>query len=397
MRRRDLFRTIAIGAASRLAGDAQEVRPIGQTEADQKRNAELLSGYEYDKYTESLTGYAGQDRQRVARVEYKPAVRTRVGPRGNYKAGIARLPNGRLVVATCRFNNATVPEKKNFDIHVYESADAGFTWQEVGRSPLHGKEPSLTALPDGSLILTAQKGYFGPGAKLDEIPVSRSTDGGRTWTTKMLAGWDYPRNLILEPNGSLTMIRAVEPAWYGEKPGSPNILISRSKDGGENWNQEEGVIDWDYRAFGEISSLRLNDGTYLASLRRQSPGTRGEGFEETMLTWSSDGGARWSKPTLLSSIGEVHVHLLQLRNGQLLASRSNYHLPFGVYAATGSSDGRRWDWSRPYELALSAGFNVGWPVTLELPDTLITVYGATTYLNQSPNETTCEVVRWRLD
>ena len=173
---------------------AQETRPIGKTAEDQKRNAVLLDGYDYGKYLEAITGYTGQDRQRIAALQYRHAVRTRVGPRGNYKGGMAALADGKLVLATCR------REKEGsllFIIHVYLSADQGLTWEEIGKTPLVGKEPSLTALPDGLLIMTAQE-LRDPM----KMWLYRSSDGGRTWETDTLPGQDYPRNLIVEPNGS---------------------------------------------------------------------------------------------------------------------------------------------------------------------------------------------------
>ena len=49
---------------------------------------------------------------------------------------------------------------------MFESRDDGESWREIGESPLGGKEPSLTVLPDGALVLTSE----GPsgGTVLDE-------------------------------------------------------------------------------------------------------------------------------------------------------------------------------------------------------------------------------------
>ena len=49
---------------------AHESLPVGKTDEDRKRNAELLAGYEYDKYPEALTGYTGQDLQRIGFVAF---------------------------------------------------------------------------------------------------------------------------------------------------------------------------------------------------------------------------------------------------------------------------------------------------------------------------------------
>ena len=183
--------------------------------------------------------------------------------------------------------------KKRFLIHVYQSADQGLTWEEINETLLFGKEPSLTAMPDGMLVMSAQKGYFGPGSEYKEaINMARSTDGGRTWELYDLPGADYPRNMIVERDGSLLFVRAVKSDWSDSGDGSQNLQLCRSKDG-KTWQFSEGAVDWSYAAFGEVSAIRLQDGRLLAALRRQIPKTKGEGFEDTVITESSDDGKTW--------------------------------------------------------------------------------------------------------
>jgi hypothetical protein len=376
---------------------AQETLPVGKTEADQHRNAALLEGYDYSKYPALITGYTGQDRQQIVFERRAPAIRTRVGSRGNYKAGVAQLPDGKLILATCRNNNDPDPAKKRFLIHVFESVDLGLSWQEINETPLFGKEPSLTALPDGTLVMSAQKGYFGPGSKTTEaINLARSTDGGQTWERYDLPGADYPRNMIVEPDDTLLFVRAVNSDWFGKGDGSPNLQLCRSADG-KTWEFAEGIIDWDGRAFGEVSAIRLRDGRLLAALRRQIPETVGEGFEDTVITESSDDGKHWSTPSVMVNTAEVHVYLTELDDGRILATYSNYHLPYGAYAIISTDGGKTWDREHPIRLAVSADLYVGWPVTLQLKDqSLLTAYALTPYLKQPPETTATEVVRWRL-
>jgi len=376
---------------------AHETEPAGRTLEDQERNAELLSGYEYDKYATALTGYTGQDLQRVGFVQWEPAIRTRVGPRGNYKSGFARLPNGTLVLAVCRDNNETEPTDRRFLISVYESLDVGLTWRPINETPLLGKEPALAALPDGSLLLMAQGGYFGPGARQEEHPLARSEDGGRTWEVSIHQGDDYPRNFIVEADGSLLMITAAAPDWYDEGKGSSNLLIERSVDGGRTWTRSEGMVDWTWPGFGEVASIRLRDGRLLAALRRQLPGTRGEGFEDTVMTESHDDGRTWAEPWQLTTTAQVHAYLTELHDGRLLCTYSNYHVPFGVSAMLSADGGKTWERDRTIRLSTSNGYYVGWAVTVQLPDhSLITSYAATTYAEQPPDRFTAEVVRWHL-
>ena len=384
------------------AEEATNPERVGRTEQDRKRNASLLAGYEYDKYVVAITGYNGQDRQQVVFWNRQHAVRTRVGPRGNYKCGMTLLKDGKLLLATCKNNNDEDPTKKIFDIFVYASTDNGESWKLIGETPLSGKEPSLTALPDGSVVLSAQKGYFGPGTKYkEEINLARSTDGGRTWERSVLRGSDLPRNMIAEQDGSLLFVRAAKFDWTQANVGSPNFQLCRSRDGGKTWSFTEGVINWDKkRRFGEVSAIRLRDGRMLATIRSLQKGApKGDmhGFGITLLTESRDDGKTWSLPRAISRTAEVHAYLTELKDGRILATYSNYHLPFGVYAIVSSDGGRTWDRDHPIQLALSAHNQVGWPVTVQLVDgSLLTGYALTAYLKQPPDKFVTETVRWRL-
>ncbi|MAV38038.1 MAG: hypothetical protein CMJ59_21585 [Planctomycetaceae bacterium] len=382
--------------------EAFDPERVGRTETDRRRNATLLAGYEYDKYVAAITGYNGQDRQQVVFWNRQRAVRTRVGPRGNYKCGMTLGPDGTLLLATCKNNNLDDPMKKRFDIWVYASTDNGESWELIGETPLSGKEPSLTTLSDGSVVLSAQKGYFGPGTKYkEEINLARSTDGGRTWRKSTLAGSDYPRNMIIEKNGSLLFVRAAEFDWTRANEGSPHFQLCRSGDGGRTWSFSEGVIKWDAkRPFGEVSAILLRDGRLLAairSLQRGAPRKDMHGYGITLLTESNDNGQTWSNPRAMSHTAEVHTYLTELVDGRILATYSNYHLPFGVYAIVSNDGGRTWDRDHPIQLALSALNQVGWPVTLQLADgSLLTGYALTAYLKQPPDMFVTETVRWRL-
>lgn len=376
----------------------RETTPVGVTPADQARNAALLSDYDYGKYPAGITGYTGQDLQRVARVHWQPAQRVRVGGRGNYKAGLAQLPDGRLVLVAYHGNKSEDAEERKRKPcygYVYESRDGGLSWPQIGEVGFSGKEPSLTALADGALVMTSE----GPsgGTKLDESIVSTSGDGGRTWQSQVLPGYECPRSLVVEPDGSVLMVRALKSGWIHREAGSPNFQLCRSSDRGRSWGCSEGVVAWDQTEFGEISALRAQDGKLLAAVRRQVPGTVGEGFEDTVITESTDGGRHWSTPRRISNNAQVHFYLTGLRDGRLLGTYSSYHLPFGVFAVVSADGGWTWDLEHPYQLALSADVYVGWPATVELADgTLVTAYATTTYSKQAPYNTTCEVVRWSL-
>jgi len=374
---------------------AGEPFPVGKSEAAQKRNAALLTGYDYSKYPTSITGYTGQDLQRVAVVRFEDAVRTRVGPRGNYKAGFTRLDDGKLLIAVCRQNpDPSAPSGKGpFQIYVYESTDDGLTWREIAEPGMCGKEPALVALPDGAVLMTAQNADLSRDASQRGMYCARSEDSGKTWNVSEVEGARYPRSVIVEKDGSLLFMRpAGAPDW--------NLQLVRSDDGARSWTFSEGSVPWrdaDRGSFDEISAIRLDDGTILAALRREIPGCKGEGFEDTMITRSEDDGKTWSKPDRFTNTAEVHVFLTKLADGRILATYSNYHLPYASCAMLSSDGGRTWDRDNIVRLSLSADIYVGWAVTLQMPDgSLMTSYAITSYLKEPPDTTTCEVVRWNL-
>lgn len=160
-----------------------------------------------------LTGYTGVNAHSVAQLSVLPATRTQIGRRGLYKGALAVLPNGDLVGAACDLL------EKGFPIHVFRSLDGGATWGKIERSPIHGKEPHLTCLRDGSLVLTVQDLYDAAQ------PVYHSEDGGHSWSITRMRAFDktgaspdappealggrleITRSPIEHPDGSLSLLR----------------------------------------------------------------------------------------------------------------------------------------------------------------------------------------------
>jgi hypothetical protein len=381
--------------------DLEDVVFPGGNEEERARNRILLSDYDIPAYGEALSGYFGQQLQVVEQVSRKVAVRTRVGTRGNYKAGMARLADGTLIIASCRpLWGTNGPYDVVFHILVYRSGDNGETWEEIGKTDLLGKEPSLCALPDGTLIMTAQ--LIESGHMTYTMPLYRSTDGGITWTKDIISGTsrDYPRNIFLDSDGSVCFVRTLDHRYEFENEKtteSPNLEVFRSFDSGVTWQRSIGVIDWNYAGIMEVCAIRSGDGRMLATIRHQPSGTFGEGFENTLFSESSDNGKTWSKPFKISGTGEPHFYLTELSDGRLLATYSHYHVPYGIAAMLSSDGGKTWDRNNFYQLAHSHDAYTGWPVTIELPDgSLVTSYAITNYCEQKPYTTSCETIRWRL-
>jgi len=206
-----------------------------------------------------------------------------------------------------------------------------------------------------------------------------------------------PRNLIVEPDGTLLMVRVLRSGWIHKESGSKDFQLCRSKDHGKTWSFSVGEVDWECSEFGEISAIRLRNGRMLAAVRRQLPGTTGEGFEDNMITESNDDGKHWSRPVPMTANAEVHAYLMELSDGRVMATYANYHLPYGACVILSPDGGRTWDLDNVLQLSMSADIYVGWPVTIELPDgRFITSYASTTHHLEPPLHYACEVVRWSL-
>ena len=374
------------------------------TDEEETRNTPLRAGYDYSQYAAAITGFTGVNLQRITVSNYSPAVRIRVGPRGNFKGAVAQLSDHTLILAVCR----RVTAAGLFGIHVYTSSDRGDTWTEVNETELFGKEMSLTALTDDSLLMTVESKAF--VEDITQMVYYRSSDRGRTWRTDTINNPTVPRRLVVEDDGSLLMVRALRSQYldylYGDVgvpfAPSPHLEIARSSDGGDTWSFSEGKVDWDNCRFGETCAVRCADGTLLCALRSNPPGTHGEGGQVTYLSRSTDQGATWSTPWIMGNTAEVQVHLLLLGDGRLLATYTNYHLPFGIWAIVSSDNGNTWSFDRPIQLAMSADCYTGWGSTVELDNgELVTCCCVCAYVNE-PREpggaerNVHEIVRWRL-
>ena len=124
---------------------------------------------DWSKYAAGLWGYAGVDRNRVVACTRMPAVRARIGHRGLYKPGFCQLPGGDLLAGPCYQN-----DDKIWHLKIYRSSDNADSWQLVESSgaDLMGKEPALTALSSGAILLVTSHPY--------NYRIHRSEDEGRT-------------------------------------------------------------------------------------------------------------------------------------------------------------------------------------------------------------------------
>ena len=271
--------------------------------------------------------------------------------------------------------------------------------QVVCDTDLDDRDPSITQLSDGSLLINFVRYIEGGRGKSDvvmsvdsegnktpvpngfiqesRLAIVRSYNGGRHW--------EAPEEILI-PNppenqrNKLATTDAVLELPSGELlmpiHGVQGSYILRSTDGGQSWPEFTPMAVAPAPIFEEPTLAQLNDGRLLAFLRTDN---QGKGY--LYQTMSHDEGRTWSPPHKLSLWG-YPAHLLPLRNGRLLATYGYRKNPFGIRYCV-ARRGPTWSLADEYGLRTDGYGDLGYPSSIELEDgAVFTVY----YFNGRVNE-----------
>jgi Neuraminidase (sialidase) len=215
--------------------------------------------------------------------------------------------------------------------------------------------------------------------------IIRSTDGGKSWSTRIPSVVNSPHGPIQLKDGRI--LYAGKKLWAEDK----KIGVAESKDDGLTWQwlAEIPTRQGDKNAYHELHAVEATDGTLIAQIRNHNEVNKGE----TLQTESTDGGKTWAEPHSIGVWG-LPSHLLRLRDGRLLMSYGHRRKPFGNQARLSTDNGKTW--GEPILLSGDGkGGDLGYPSTVELEDgTLLTVW------YESMTEPKLAVLRqakWRLE
>ena len=304
--------------------------------------------------------------------------------------GVAKLPDGDLAVVFREGAEHVCPYGR---ICMTVSKDGGRNWSApfvVWDTATDERDPSLHMLPDGRMMLTHMAWNSWTRAKRtsEKFPAASayvaqaglpkygysqylfSSDGGKTWTGRKIGdsrmfcphGPAYKDGFFYQPvtaheNGKrqVCMYRINSDATQIERIG----LVGETADG----NSRVKPI------YMEPHTVILPDGTMVTALRVDC-----DGFMR--ISFSGDGGKSWSEPAK-TPIRGFPQHLLQLKDGRLLATYGHRYRPgLGVRACISRDGGRTWDIDREI-IIRNNGLNgdLGYPVSIELEDgKVLTVY-----------------------
>ncbi len=343
--------------------------------------------------------------------------RIALGEPDDYKACIARMPDGELLL-TAFHQDKRDGNKVMEQTRLFRSRDGGKTWSQPEKLDLLGREPYLTVLKDGTIFITGHllaqdvRNEWGYTTGF----LHRSTDGGRTWQStraeseqlKPKASNHTTRNVLQLTDGTLLL-------GVDYDGGDGPFLIWRSTDNGKTWDKTQKCQPKDFHSKygffgGETWLWQAKSGKVWALVRVDSnelpikdrPIKAGNDQADHFILFSSaDGAKTFDRIRDFGDYGEMYMSLLRLHDQRLLLTFTvrDLHPPLGVRALLGveTADGFDFDFAHD-RLMLDTRTPIGkyqgggFGPTVQLKDgTLVTSYS----YRGADDKTHLEVMRWK--
>jgi hypothetical protein len=277
---------------------------------------------------------------------------------------LTRMPDG-AIVAT--IHNQPSHLKLPSDVECWASVDGGLSWNKRGTpaprdTPKTARGNVAAGLASNGDLIVIASGWSDPTAKNSRgdilLPyVSRSSDGGRTWTIDNKAF-----SKILVPFGDILpgADGHLRVALYRGEPGTTTVYSS--PDDGRTWsnpvNMDKKVV------IHEPAIFHLGKGKWLAGAR----------YDGLTLYTSNDDAKTWILREKYSGRQQHPGHFTRLKDGRVLATYGNRLTPKGIDIRL--SDNEAKTWSKPLRLADFEG-DGGYPSSVQRPDgTVVTAYYA---------------------
>ena len=286
---------------------------------------------------------------------------------GGYEAfpDVALLQSGELVcVFYAGFDHVSLasygpggklpPEcPRNGRVCIVRSRDFGRTWSKaeiVVDTPLDDRDPSVTELVDGTLVVayfSLDVGDGGKGYRFVTSSLVRSSDGGKSWNAPqpLFEEWAVSSPVRKLSDGRL----ALSLYWVKDQanPGRGFGGFSTSADGGRSWSKPVPIgKDGPLLLDAEPDIVEVSPGRLLMALR-----------PVMAFSTSDDAGKSWSRPEKIGF--EAHCpYFLRLRSGVLLLA---HRIP-GTSLHWSTDAGKTWSANMPLDAVGGA-----YPSLCELP------------------------------
>ena len=217
------------------------------------------------------------------------------------------------------------------------SSDEGDTWTNphlVIDTPADDRNPAFGQAKDGTLVVAfwrtfryAADGQYAPDSdKPVDTQVTRSTDGGKTWSDPRPidvsdVSWasPYGRMLTLADGSMLMNLYGGPVRTPDRKPPAEtdNSYVYRSTDNGLTWKRFSTPGP---NGYNETALLETGAGRLLAAMRTAKDGA-------VALAHSADGGKTWDAPRPLTPPSVHPADLTRLPDGRLLLTCGDRRRP----------------------------------------------------------------------
>ena len=274
------------------------------------------------------------------------------------------LPDG-AIVAT--IHNQPSHLKLPSDVECWASVDGGLTWDKRGTpaprdTPKTARGNVAAGLANNGDLIVVASGWSDPTAKNSRgdilLPyVSRSSDGGRTWTIDNKAF-----SKILVPFGDILpgADGHLRVALYRGEPGT--TVVYSSPDDGKTWGEPAHINK--KVVIHEPAIFHLGKGKWLAAAR----------YDGLNLYTSNDDAKTWTLRDKLSGRQQHPGHFTRLKDGRVLATHGNRLNPKGIDIRLSDDEGKTW--SAALRLADFEG-DGGYPSSVQRQDgRIVTAYYA---------------------
>ena len=341
-----------------------------------------------------------------------------VGEPGDYKACVALLPSGELLMTM--FHQHQKGGNRLLEQNLlFRSADGGRTWSGPERLALLGREPYLSVMKDGTIFITGHllaRDVRNPHGYIHGY-VHRSVDAGRTWQSTRIDSTKLGKPNVSNHSSRNVLELQDNTLLLGVDVKGGPYYIWRSTDRGATWQQTPckpigfesrwgffGGETWLWQAAsGKVIALVRVDSKEFPFPGRKAVSGRWDHHDHETVWESTDNGSTFRLRSHFGDYGQMYPSLLRLQDERLLYTFTVRDLnpPLGVQALVGQEvdDGFRFDFdvdrlvldaNTPLAQTNSGG---GFGPTVQLEDgTLVTSY---TYRDKG-GQTHAEVVRWRL-
>jgi hypothetical protein len=305
--------------------------------------------------------------------QHVPAERVNVVSGGGYFPVLVQLDNKDLVAAV-RGGDMHIGVKGRLDW--VRSTDGGRTWSArmLVDSPMDDRNPAVGQLRDGSVLVTyiVDQSYGPDGKRLktltrDGLYTLRSFDRGNTWQPPIKS--PISPDLGASPYGKIVQLAdgtALVNVYYEHGPGHQLETSLIYRSKDSGQTWGDPTVIAD--DFNETGLLVLPNGRILAVLRSQHGAFLATSF-------SGDLGRTWSRPHQITGNSEHPANVIRLSDGRVLLVFGERNRPYGVHAMLSRNLGQDWD---PHVIILAAdahSSDCGYPSSVETePGRIVTMY-----------------------